>query len=310
MSKEKRYSDEYLNAFVDNQLAAEEKSQTYIEIGQNEPLNRQVCELRKLHDLVQLAYREPPAPPERASSGASTRRASWRFGVAASVLLTLGILLGSLIRLPAPVSAPRAASVPGHAQHHAVAAALHKVISKEIKLNQSAHKSEVTVTRAADQTPAASVTNTSSADLTLPTTTASVASGPLAAQSRSPGNAQTKVLIHLARDDDAQLGQALDDIEGMLKYYRETHQSARVEVVVNGGGLKLVRTDTSAFAGRIQHLQREYDNLTFAACQNTIDRIAREQGINVRLLPGVITIDSGMAEIMRRQHQGWTYLQV
>jgi intracellular sulfur oxidation DsrE/DsrF family protein len=309
MSKEKRYSDEYLNAFVDNQLAAEEKSQTYIEIGQNETLNRQVCELRKLHDLVQLAYREPPAPPARSSLGTSARRAGWRFGVAASVLLTLGILLGSLIRLPGPVSAPRAASAPSHAHHRAVAAALHKEITKEITLTQATQKSAVAVTRAPEEvpvTPAAIPPST----LALPATTSSVTSGPVVAQTKSPGNAQAKVLIHLARDDDAQLGQALDDIEGMLKYYRETRQRARVEVVVNGGGLKLVRMDTTAFAGRIQRLQHEYDNLTFAACQNTIDRLAREQGIRVRLLPGVITIDSGMAEIMRRQHQGWTYLQV
>ena len=90
----------------------------------------------------------------------------------------------------------------------------------------------------------------------------------------------------------------------------ETRQHARVEVVVNGDGLALVRTDTSVFAGRIQRLQREYSNLTFAACQNTIDRLAREQGIIVRLLPGVITIDSGMAEIMRRQNPRWAFRQV
>jgi intracellular sulfur oxidation DsrE/DsrF family protein len=146
--------------------------------------------------------------------------------------------------------------------------------------------------------------------MAMPTAVTPTASASVVTPSSSSGIAQTKVLVHLARDDDAQLSQALDDIEGLLKHYRTTHQTARVEVVVNGGGLRLVRTDTSAFAARIQRLQRDYDNLTFAACQNTIDRLAREQGVSVRLLPGVITIDSGMAEIMRRQHQGWTYLQV
>ena len=75
-------------------------------------------------------------------------------------------------------------------------------------------------------------------------------------------------------------------------------------------GLDLVRTDTTIHAVRIAKLQREFHNLTFAACQNTIERLQREQNIAIRLLPGVIIIDSGMAEIMRRQNQGWTYLQV
>jgi hypothetical protein len=170
-------------------------------------------------------------------------------------------------------------------------------------------KTDVAV--AAEPEQAATAPSTSLQQATAVTTTTTPAeSAPVPAQSEIPGNAQTRVLIHLARDDTALLSQALDEIEGVLKHYRQIRLNAHVEVVVNGKGLELVRTDTSLFAGRIQRLQREYDNLTFAACQNTIDRLAREQGIVVRLLPGVITIDSGMAEIMRRQSQGWAYLQV
>jgi len=57
-------------------------------------------------------------------------------------------------------------------------------------------------------------------------------------------------------------------------------------------------------------MQKEYHGLTFVACQNTIDRYQQELGLTAKLLPGVITIDSGVAQIMRRQHQGWAYLQV
>jgi uncharacterized protein len=73
MSQGKRFSDEFLNAFVDNQLAPEEKSRAFVEISQDEDLNRQVCELRKMHDLVQHAYRSrrTPAPPARVSTGVS-----------------------------------------------------------------------------------------------------------------------------------------------------------------------------------------------------------------------------------------------
>jgi len=290
MSQDKRFSDEFLNAFVDNQLAAEEKSQAFVEIGQDEALNRQVCELRKLHDLVQLAYREPPAPPARAAANSNSYHARLRFGVAASVLLTLGIVLGSLIHLPSPTTIPTVTTALDDSVHRVA------MSPKRIALPIAPSNTIVAVVPTQESLSVSPVTP--------------VALVPVVAQKDIPDNAQTKVLIHLARDDVEQLRQALDDIEGLLKHYRETRQNARLEVVVNGGGLELVRTDTSAFAGRIQRLQREYDNLTFAACQNTIDRLAREQGIIVRLLPGVITIDSGMAEIMRRQNQGWTYLQV
>ena len=299
MNQEKRFSDEFLNAFVDNQIAAEEKSRTYIEIGRDENLNRQVCELRKLHDLVQLAYREPPAPPARVPTGMHSHRARLRFGVAASVLLTLGIVLGSQVHLPTPAPSVTAGSA-GETRKVAKTASPAKPAQSKSSQPKQVPAIADNADRVASVPPVA----------VAPATVTAVAPTPAVARAEIPDNATTKVLIHLARDDAEQLSQALDDIESTLKYYRETRQRAHVEVVVNGKGLELVRTDTSAFAGRIQRLQREYDNLTFAACQNTIDRLAREQGIVVRLLPGVITIDSGMAEIMRRQNQGWTYLQV
>ena len=297
MNQEKRYSDEFLNAFVDNQIAAEEKSRTYIEIGQDEALNRQVCELRKLHDLVQLAYREPPAPPARTASGPASRRAQLRFGVAASVLLTLGIVLGSQIHLPGPTTIPAVTVAPDDSAPPVSAS------SRQVALPMAPGKTIAAVAPAKESLSVSPVMDLLPAPGMAPV-------APAVAQKEIPDSAQTRVLIHLARDDTAQLRQALDDIEDLLKHYRETRQKARVEVVVNGGGLELVRADTSVFAGRIQRLQREYSNLTFAACQNTIDRLAEDLGTSVQLLPGVITIDSGMAEIMRRQSQGWTYLQV
>ncbi len=279
MTQEKSLSDEFLNAFVDNQLAAEEKSRTYIEIGRDESLNRQVCELRKLHDLVQLAYHDAPPPPTRRQPTPHARRL--RFGVAASVVLALGIVLGAQLghlRVDRDTTAPRAATAkaPVPASSHAAPPA--RVAAAPVRQ---------AVVEASLDAPA------------VPT------------PSRTPtGDIKNKVLIHIADDDQAHLTQALNEIEGALRYYRDSRQAARIEVVVNGRGLELLRTDTSEHAARIQRLQQEYDNLTFAACQNTIDRLESETRVKVRLLPGVITIDSGMAEIMRRQNQGWAYLQV
>ena len=247
-------------------------------------MNRQVCELRKLHDLVQLAYQNVPPPP-----AAAVVRPKHRLGtrVAAAVLLVLGIALGMQIRLEQNATGPTAASAPAGA----VAA----------RVSHPPHS-----TKPAPTTPVALLptgTETKPVDLV-------VADLPIPPREPMPTGVKNKVLIHLTDDKSSQLNAALDEIEGLMRYYRDSRQTAHVEVVMNGRGLDLVRTDVTPYAARVAQLQREYRNLTFAACQNTIDRLQREQNITVRLLPGVITIDSGMAEIMRRQNQGWTYLQV
>lgn len=261
-----KFSDEFLNAFVDDQLAADEKGRAYLQIGQDENLNRQVCELRKMHELVQLAYRDLPMPAQRQVER-KRRRVGMRTGIAAT--LVLGLMLGTQIDMPS--STPVAT------------------------------KTVPAVTTLVKHAGAPTPVSVSSTALTAK---------PLSNDRTAYGTLANKVLIHIADDDTIQVGQALDEIESLLKYYRTSGQNARVEVVINGRGLELVRADTSIFAARINRLQREFDNLTFAACQNTIDRLKREQGILVRLLPGVVVIDSGMAELMRRQNQGWTYIQV
>ena len=91
MSNEQQFSDEYLNSFVDNELTIEEKSRVYITIHQDEALNRRVCELRKIHDVVQLAYKNLPPPP---SARPSPRKSSrLHRSVAAGLVFVLGVLL-------------------------------------------------------------------------------------------------------------------------------------------------------------------------------------------------------------------------
>ncbi len=54
-------SVEHLNAFVDNQLDPDEKSEMFEQLGQDDKLKEQVCKLRELKEMVQHAYPMPPA---------------------------------------------------------------------------------------------------------------------------------------------------------------------------------------------------------------------------------------------------------
>ncbi len=55
-----KVSVEHLNSFVDNQLDPVEKSEIFEQLGQDDKLKAQVCELRELKEMVQHAYQTPP----------------------------------------------------------------------------------------------------------------------------------------------------------------------------------------------------------------------------------------------------------
>lgn len=237
MNKEQQFSEEFINAFVDDELTPDEKAQAYARLGDDETLNRQVCELRKVRDLVGLAYRNVPAPACGTSAIAAGRKCST--AIAAGLALVVGGLGGWF-------------------------------------LNQASH--------APDNAAVA---------LTVP-----AAEDP------------AKVLFHVSEGNPEHLKAVLDEVENLMKFYRQTNQKASVEVITNGGGLSLLMAGISPYAERIQRMQQEYHDLTFVACQNTIERIQQELGLQAKLLPGVVVIDSGVAQIMRRQNQGWAYIQV
>lgn len=243
------YSEEFLNAFVDDQLTAAEKAEAYGSIHQNQELSREVCELRKVRDLVQLAYKELPAAPSGSGPQSKTRRRGRGLaaGIAASVALAMGILVGNHFKQLQPVGAEHVAADSGATAGQQVA------------------------TAAEDQ---------------------------------------VKILIHLNSGDETDIADTLNEIDQLFRFYKQNNQQVRVELVTNGGGLALVRADVSPFVERVKEMQRKYDNLSFVACQNSIDRLKDEHGITAKLIPGTVVIDSGVAQIMRRQHQGWAYIRV
>lgn len=86
-------SDEFLNAFVDNQLEAAEKNMAFDAIESDSDLKARVCDLRGLKEMVQHAYHQ--APPSRHVAGG--KRQSWPpyfQAMAACLIMVLGVASG------------------------------------------------------------------------------------------------------------------------------------------------------------------------------------------------------------------------
>jgi intracellular sulfur oxidation DsrE/DsrF family protein len=92
-------SEERLQAFVDDQLEADEKSEVFEVLQQDKLLNQHACELRKLNELVKHAYQRPPAYTRNHRHSSRTDSPWWRT-LAAGLLLATGTLFGWLLHQP------------------------------------------------------------------------------------------------------------------------------------------------------------------------------------------------------------------
>jgi intracellular sulfur oxidation DsrE/DsrF family protein len=85
------FSDEYLNAYLDDQLATDERAQLLEQLRQDSALSARVCKLQKVKEMVQLAYHNFDA--EQAIQPAQSNKPVWP-AIAASFLLAIGLLTG------------------------------------------------------------------------------------------------------------------------------------------------------------------------------------------------------------------------
>lgn len=92
--KHSHTSAEQLNAYIDDELAHEEREQIFSQMAQDPQLCREAHELRQLRAMLRHAYRTPPQP-DRHKRPRSDRR--WGFnGIAAGMMLVIGLFAGWL----------------------------------------------------------------------------------------------------------------------------------------------------------------------------------------------------------------------
>lgn len=94
MKRDQQLSDEYLNAFVDGELAPSERAQAMQRISNDPQLKKQVCELNMLKEMMRLSYRHA-----QADSRSDARPQRWpymRHTVAACCLMVISVMAGWL----------------------------------------------------------------------------------------------------------------------------------------------------------------------------------------------------------------------
>jgi len=89
-----RFSDERLNAFIDNEIDLSEKQQIFEAFRRDEALRKRACELQKAHDLIKLTY-QSVEPPESYNTPLRRQSPPWFMrSMAAGILIVVGSLLG------------------------------------------------------------------------------------------------------------------------------------------------------------------------------------------------------------------------
>jgi intracellular sulfur oxidation DsrE/DsrF family protein len=96
--------------------------------------------------------------------------------------------------------------------------------------------------------------------------------------------------------------QAIVNAQSLLTVFGREH--TQIEVVVRGPGLAMLMKSDTEFADKLAALSRQ--GVRFAVCGQTL---ASSHSGPEELLPFAVVVDSGVAELVRRQESGWSYVK-
>jgi intracellular sulfur oxidation DsrE/DsrF family protein len=117
-----------------------------------------------------------------------------------------------------------------------------------------------------------------------------------------PQGKKHRIIFEVNVSGQDQWAVVLNNLENVQKAF--VSDGTEIEVVVHGKGLGLLLAANTQMQDRLKQLA---DNgVTFAACENTMRRMSvRKED----LLPFAKTVDSGVAEVVRKQEAGWSYIK-
>lgn len=114
---------------------------------------------------------------------------------------------------------------------------------------------------------------------------------------------QTHRVVFEVNVDGAEQWQGiLNNVENLQKSFGSG--TSELEVVAHGKGLGLILKINESMRERLQLVSGA--GVCFAACENTMRRM------NLKLedlMPFATTVDSGVAEVVRKQEAGWSYIK-
>lgn len=120
--------------------------------------------------------------------------------------------------------------------------------------------------------------------------------------SPEPQNRNHKIVFEFSSDRQESWESLLNNVQNVQKALGL--EKTEVEVVAHGEGIGLLLITNTKLQDRIKQVAEK--GVVFAACENTMRRknIKKED-----LFPFVKTVDSGVAEVVRKQEAGWSYIK-
>lgn len=118
-----------------------------------------------------------------------------------------------------------------------------------------------------------------------------------------------KLALQISDNDPVKMNTVLNVAVNVSQLYSERGEEVDIKVVAFNAGLHMLRSDTSPVAERMKSFAQSMPNVTFEACNNTRQAMAKKEGKDIPLLDNVEVVPAGVVSLMELDEQGYTIVR-
>jgi hypothetical protein len=118
-----------------------------------------------------------------------------------------------------------------------------------------------------------------------------------------------KLALQISDNDPAKMNAVLNVAANVSKYYTDKGDEVEIQIVAFNAGLNMLRADKSPVLERLKSFKQGMQNVTFDACENTLEAMTRNEGKEPPLVENATRVPAGVVTLMELGAKGWTIIR-
>jgi uncharacterized protein len=115
-----------------------------------------------------------------------------------------------------------------------------------------------------------------------------------------------KLALQISDNDPDKMNAVLNVAANVSKFYSDKGEEVDIQIVAFNAGLHMLRDDTSPVKPRLKSFNEGMPNVSFVACENTLDAMTRKEGKEPALVDNARRVKAGVVTLIELGEKGWT----
>ena len=127
----------------------------------------------------------------------------------------------------------------------------------------------------------------------------------------APASAMEKhrLALQISDNDPAKMNAVLNVAANVSKYYSDKGDEVEIQIVAFNAGLNMLRADKSPVLERLKSFKQGMPDVSFMACENTLDAMTRVEGKEPPLVDNATRVPAGVVTLIELGEKGWTIVR-